>query len=154
MSFRAILLASLFLILSACSSVQTAVYGARVKDIDMPLQTVQHTVASILPVGTRTVSPNAREFFSKYFILDRGQYKAASDALDRYWAQITVLGDSRPYNVEIIVTREQRVLSGETFSYVTVGHDSRLAKQLESRLREALTKRREDRNIIDDFRVF
>ena len=64
------------------------------------------------------------------------------------------MGDSRPYAVEVFVTREKRVLRGDDFTYAVVGHDSRLAKELAARIQEQLSKRREDRNIIDDFRVF
>ncbi len=105
-------------------------------------------------MGVRTVSPNGREFLSKYFVIGEKEYKPADDALDRYYVQIIVLGDRRPYDIEISATREKRVLRGEDFTYVVTGHDRRLAKELVTQLREQLTKRREDRNIIDDFRVF
>jgi hypothetical protein len=52
------------------------------------------------------------------------------------------------------VSHEKRVLRGNAFDYVIVGHDVQLAKELEAKLRAELARRREDRNIIDDFRVF
>ncbi len=142
---------------TACSSLarlETPKYASRIEKIEMPLQSLQQLVVGSLPVGLSGASSNGREFTSVNFILDQGMYKAARDALDRYWARILVLGDSRPYAVEVFVTREKRVLRGDDFTYAVVGHDSRLAKELAARIQEQLSKRREDRNIIDDFRVF
>jgi hypothetical protein len=65
-----------------------------------------------------------------------------------------ILGDRRPYNIEISVIKEEREVEGEDFSYYETGHDERLAKQLETALHTRLTKRREELNIIDDFRAF
>jgi hypothetical protein len=56
--------------------------------------------------------------------------------------------------IEVSVIEEERVLKGDDFTYEMVGHDERLAKELEASLRTRLTKRREDLNIIDDFRAF
>jgi len=126
-----------------------------VRDVDWPLGELRAVVGSVLPVGQRAISPNGRELLSKHFILEgtRG-YKAAGDATERYYAAILILGDRRPYDVEILVTLERRVLRGNQFTYIVEGYDSRLAKELERKFRTELTKRREDLNIIDDFRVF
>ncbi|NJL23990.1 MAG: hypothetical protein HC902_01575, partial [Calothrix sp. SM1_5_4] len=65
-----------------------------------------------------------------------------------YWGIVA------PYDVEVVVTRERRVLRGERFTYVVVGVEEDLTQQLGQQLRGELTKRREDRNIIDDFRAY
>lgn len=126
-----------------------------VKDIDWPLSELRSIAATVLPTGTRAISPNGRELLSRHFILEgRTGYKPAADATERYFAQVLILGDRRPYDVEILVTLERRVLRGNQFTYIVEGYDYKLAKELEVKLRQELTKRREDLNIIDDFRVF
>ncbi len=54
----------------------------------------------------------------------------------------------------IFVTQERRVMRGNQYNYVIEGYDFKLAKELERLFRQELAKRREDLNIIDDFRVF
>ena len=126
-----------------------------IEDIDWPIPEIRMAIAQWMPAGQRGVSPNGREMQSRHFLLDRqGGYKEAGDALERYFAHVKILGDRRPYKVEILVTHEKRVIRGKQFTYVVTGHDQRLAKELEKKLRMELTKRREDRNIIDDFRVY
>ena len=149
-----------FIVLSGLSSGCAHQMGAnrsalRIKSVDRPLGELRALVTDFLPVGLRARSPNGREFLSRHFVVEsRGVYKDAGDAVDRYFAQVLVLGDRRPYDVEILVTKEKRVLRGNQFSYAIVGFDTRLAKELEKSLLSELTKSREDSNIIDDFRVF
>jgi hypothetical protein len=142
--------------LCACVSlgVRSPAYSRVIHEVDWPLHDLSSLVAYELPTGLRTTSENGREFYSKHFVLDGPKYKDAGDAVDRYFATVTVLGDSRPYDLEIFVTREKRVLRDTGFDYVATGHDVQLARELEYKLRQELAKRREDRNIIDDFRVF
>ncbi len=52
------------------------------------------------------------------------------------------------------MTHEKRVLRSSGFDYKEVGHDMMLARELVYKLKQELGERREDRNIIDDFRVF
>ena len=145
----------LILILTGCASSLGNRKALRINDLDWPLAELRGLAASILPAGPRATSPNGRELLSRHFILEGSSgYKPAGDATERYFAQILILGDRRPYDIEILVTQEKRVLRGNQFNYVVTGHDTRLAKELERKLRSELSKRREDRNIIDDFRVF
>ena len=132
----------------------TPKYALVINNVDWPLQELQGLVAYTVPTGLRSTSTNGREFYSKHFVLDGNKYKLAGDSLDRYTATVFVLGDSRPYDLEIIVTHEKRVLLSTGFDYKEVGHDLMLARELEFKFKQELAKRREDRNIIDDFRVF
>ena len=127
----------------------------RLKEINLPVKEIRIAAINAVPLGHRAISPNGREILSKHFILGPGRtYRPAGDSEIRYFAQILILGDRQPYDVELLVTQEKRVLKGSHFTYKITGDDPRLAKNLEERLRTELTKRREDRNIIDDFRVF
>ncbi len=148
-----------FLILSVsflgCASIGANRAALTIKEIDWPIGEIRAVCASLLPAGVRAMSPNGHEILSRHFVLDKnGQQKPAGDATERYFTHILILGDRRPYDIEILVTRETRALRGNQFTYVVSGYDQRLAKELERKLRTELTKRREDRNIIDDFRVF
>jgi len=144
-----------FMLSAGCASFSTTPnYALLIKNVDWPLQDLSSLVAYELPTGLRTTSENGREFYSKHFILDGPKYKPAGDAVERYTATVIVLGDSRPYDIEIFVTKEKRVLTGSGFDYAEIGHNVMLARELEYKLRQELSKRREDRNIIDDFRVF
>ncbi len=101
------------------------------------------------------MSPNGRESLSLHFIVDKkNNYHPTVDASDRYFAQFLILGDRRPYIVQIIVTHERKILKGEQVTYAAVGRNKKIAKDLATKLGEALIKGREDSNIIDDFRVF
>jgi hypothetical protein len=153
--FKALLVVSSLILFSGCASFNTSPkYALLIKDVDWPLQDLSSLVAFELPTGLRSTSENGREFYSKHFVLDGPKYKPAGDSTDRYTATVTVLGDSRPYDIEIFVTHEKRVLRNSGFDYVEVGHDMTLARELQYKLKQELAKRREDRNIIDDFRVF
>ena len=153
------MLRGLFFILTlamvGCVSLEPAPdYGVRLTTGDWPLLALQKLVASELPVGLRNNSPNGREFYSRYYIVDDTSYKAAAEATDRYTAKVVVLGSERPYQLEITVDHERRRLHEDDFNYDVVGHDKRLAQELAYKLHDILSKRREERNVIDDFRVF
>lgn len=148
------ILSALF-VLGGCTSLGTLSRQALViRDVDWPLMEIKQVIQQLMPAGQRAVSPNGREMLSRHFIMDGRNFVPAGDATERWYAQFLILGDRRPYDVEVLVTKEKRVLSGNQFVYKVAGADMRLAKELERRLRAELTKRREDRNIIDDFRVF
>lgn len=124
------------------------------REVEAPLTELRTVIGSVVPVGLRGVSPNGREMFSKHFVITKDRYKAAADALERYYAHITILGDRRPYDIEILVVHEKRVLRDDKFTYIISGHSQDLARELEQNIRKELSKRREDRNIVDDFRVY
>lgn len=140
-------------VLSGCITTQNK-EALRIENVDKRLQFIQEVVVSILPLGQRAISPNAREFLSKYFVPKKAEYAEADTAPRRWFAHIFVLGDRRPYNIEILVKRERRVVERGTLSYAPEGLDLRIASDLKKKLQEELTKRREDTNIIDDFKVF
>ncbi len=141
-------------VITGCSILGSGRYTVRVTELNHPLQLLQKLVVESLPRGHRTNSPNGREFMSKYYQVIKGSYKDAEDSVDRFYAHVAILGDRRPYVIEIKVLQEERVLQGESVGYERVGYSLRLAKELEKTIRLRLTKRREDLNIIDDFRAF
>lgn len=137
---------------SSCATLTTPWYASRIDNLDIPLQILQKQVVATLPLGLRTNSVNGREFYSKYYIPSKKGNMAAANSRNRYSAHFIILGDRRPYNIEISVIKEER--DDDNSGYYETGHEERLAKELETSLRTRLTKRREELNIIDDFRAF
>jgi hypothetical protein len=132
-------------LLSGCAT------GPRINNVMLPLTTVKKTIVSRLPLGVvREESLNGRELLSAYFNptnLD----EEAEDQSERAYAKVLILGAGRPYIVEVRVIREKR-RKGTRFE--KSGEDNRLSKELLERIREGLAERRDDRNVIDDFRAF
>jgi hypothetical protein len=118
---------------------------------DRALGELQTVVSASLPAGKASVSQNQRTYTSNYFTTKGGEFEEASEAPVRYKAIIVILGDRRPYDIEVTVIQEKR---DKLSQYVRVGNSEGLARVVIRRIQKALHERREDRNIIDDFRVF
>lgn len=125
-----------------------------VDDLDQSLMDIQKIVSDSLPMGKRAVSPNGREFFSEYFVLVESKARTASKAQVRYYAHIYILGDQRPYQVKGLVRKEVREKTSSGYEYYDAGEESRLSSLMMKKLKARLTRGREERNVIDDFRVF
>lgn len=132
--------------------------GERLENLDTPIHELQKAVDMNLPGGRRQVSGNGREYLSEYFIVVNGKIQPAGNSPDRFYAHIYLLGDRRPYTILVTVLRERRVRGGgdESYNskYEAYASDQRIAKVIAKRIQTTLSKRRDDRNIIDDFRVF
>lgn len=125
------------------------------RQINISLGEVTNLIRHTIPLGIRTVSPNNREFLSQNFVLVDGKdYAPAKDANTRYYAKMLILNSSRPFDLEMQVLREVREDVNGRIVYSFDGYDIRLARMLKTQVKEALSKRRDDLNVIDDFRVF
>lgn len=150
--FRFVLVA---ILLTGCAVLQRKPPSIRLTEVEGSLSDLRSAAAAACPLGHRGVSSNGREILSKHFLVSgNGDVRPAGDALERYFASITILGDRRPYEIEVFVAHEKRVLRGDDFVYVIDYYDTLLARDISRKLEVELAKRREDRNIIDDFRVF
>lgn len=139
----------------ACSTLMGRSKNAVViHELDYSLTSLRAIASASLPVGLATVSSNGREFTSNRFVIKRNKYQSASDATSRYFAKITLLGDRQPYEVEVVVFHEKRIWDGQKSIYKVVAESRYLSEKVAYEFRDQLTKRREDPNIIDDFRVF
>jgi len=116
----------------------------------LSLTTVKKTVSNVIPQGVKEESINGREFKSGYFN-PRNWDEDATDLAERAYAKVLILNSGRPYRIDVHVYREKRSRDGQ---YKKASEDSKLTKDLVDRLKEALADRREDRNIIDEFRAF
>jgi hypothetical protein len=120
----------------------------------MSLGEVKNFIKHVLPVGIRSLSDNGREFLSQYFLMDKKEYIPAKDASIRYYARILILNSSRPFEIEVEVREEMRHDINGRIVFQDGGYDLRIARLVKDQLKEALAKRRDDLNLIDDFRVF
>lgn len=93
------------------------------------------------------------EWSSNYFLTRGRKFVPAQTAPRRMYAHVYILGDRRPYVVEVYVKKERRVSPG-TNTYADDGLDQELARVIQKRIQQQLSKRREELNIIDDFRIF
>lgn len=130
--------------------------AVHLRNVDMALAHIQASVENSLPLGRRKVSPNGREFFSNYFLPDGKKIRAAGkNAKQRFYAQVLVLGDRRPYTVEVLVHRER--WQGEQNGvkvFERYATDESMAKVVVKRIQKELTKRQKGRDFIDEYRVF
>ena len=139
----------LFLFITGCTTGLVALH-----DLEYPLVDIQKSVDGSIPFGKRKVSLNGREFLSHYFLVKGDKYFRAKNAPVRYFAKVWVLGDRRPYKVEVIVYKEKRRVIDQQAQYYKTGTQKEIAKRLAKDIQKTLSKRRDKRNIIDDFRVF
>lgn len=144
----------LFLALLAGCATEPPPEVVTLPEQQISIQELKNIIKQVIPIGIRTISDNGREFASQYYLLEDKQYVAAKDTNIRYWARLLILNSSRPFDIEIEVRREMRYERHGRVIYVDRGYDLRLAGLLKDQLKERLVKRRDDLNLIDDFRVF
>lgn len=128
----------------------TGCQTAKIDNVMLALTTVKKTVSAVLPQGVKEESINGRELKSGYFN-PKNWDEDATELPERAYAKVLILNSGRPYKIDVHVYKERRNKDGQ---YKKSSEDSRLTKDLVDRLKEALADRREDRNIIDDFRAF
>ncbi len=137
------LLSFVFLI-AACAS-----QGYRITDQNMALADVKKSVESAIG-EPREVSRNQRVYLTQYFSRKPDPKFDPEKSRERLYAKVSVLGDRRPYDVEVEVIVEER----EGSQYIPVATDMTEAKKLGKEIRIKLNQSRDDRNVIDDFRAF
>ncbi len=135
------------LFLAACISSEV---GVVIEESQGSLQETRHHIAAILG-EPKDVSENGREVFSNYFSA-KGVYIAPQDNVkERFFSHILILGERRPYDIDVRVYRETRRKNG---LYIATGLDMAQSKKLALKLKAALNESREKRNVIDDFQAF
>lgn len=99
----------------------------------------------------RSVSQNGREIYSKYYDKKDKVIEKMDMARERLSTQVTILGDRRPYDVQVEVLVESRTPNG---GFSAPEPDDQRAAVLAEKIRQALNQSRENRNVIDDYRPF
>lgn len=148
------------LLLAGCSS-------ATLNDLDYSLADIQKGITNTVPKGIAKISPNRRTFYSKYFDPESVEAERSTerkDDIERERATVVavLLGDRRPYDVEITVyveedTSEKPAKKEDDFIdgvWAKSGSDKGLAKYFRDRLANYLARLERTKNLIDDFRPF
>lgn len=134
-----------FMILSSCMT--TRYY--KNDEIDFSLGEIKQTFFSMVG-NPRLVSENDRELESPYFSRRKESPYVDGKSPERLYAKLYILGDRRPYTLEIHVFVEKRTGKEYEQSDESKEHSERLGLELVNRL----TQMKQKRNVIDDFRVF
>jgi len=98
----------------------------------------------------RKESENRRTFYSEYFPRNPDANFKPTKSKERLYGRFTILGDRRPYEIQVEVVVEEKVDEG----YEETGVDEDLSHELANQLKKELIKSSEGRNVIDDFRPF
>lgn len=141
-----LLIAFLFtVVLAGCQTT-----GVLLRDTPLGVSETRKVIVSV--VGeVREVSENGRELFSKYYDRKGNPIQSMDMAKERYYSHLIVLGDRRPYDINVDVIVEARDQDG---TWELVDHDDHKSAVLADKLKKALNQSRDSRNVIDDFRSF
>lgn len=158
---RLVKLALLLFLLPGCSSTQ------KISGMEYSLVDIQKGIAAVVPKGIAKISPNGRTHISRYFdpeSIDADRSTERSEGVERERATVicTILGDRRPYTIEIDVLVEEDESGAKPSknddyldgTFDKVGYDKKLALYFKNRLANYLAKLERNKNLIDDFRPF
>ena len=123
-------------------------------EADYSLDAIRKAIVGSLTAGVQSADPSRRKFSSKPFRIMNTQTELPirEDDVRRQLAHVTIMGDRRPYSVQVVVETEER--SGkDSEDWTKVGTDESRAKKIGLRIQEKLKTRREE-NVIDDFTPF
>ena len=152
------MISSAFVLLSTSFLVGACASNPSISNLNLSFNSIRAIVIRNLPGGLKNESSNGRELKSKYYQALKGNKfillddDKAEGVAQRNFAKILILGDRRPYSVEVRVY-DQRVRRG-TKHFMSPSLDEDLTDEMADRVRAALANRREDSNVIDDFRAF
>ncbi len=124
--------------------------GVILRETPSSLSETRRVVVGIIG-EPRDMSRNGRELISHYFDKKNKRIEKPDSVQERYFAMITILGDRRPYDVQVEVFVQTRE-DGEEFS--SPDRDDDRAATMAEKIRQSLNQSRDTRNVIDDFRSF
>lgn len=152
MLFKLSLVVTMACTLSGCKHYNPE--AVEIPEQHISLNELKHILNKFIPAGIQSLSENGREYVSRPFIMHGNEYKPATENRVRYYCKILVLNSSRPFDIQITVHREVRRDLASGHRYFETGTDLRIATLLKRQLRDRLAKRRDDMNLLDDFRIF
>lgn len=119
---------------------------------DTPLNISETRRAIVMVTGQpRTTSENGRELVSKYYDRKGNMDDTAKLSRERLYTHVTILGDRRPYDLEVEVVVEIKDHDG---TFQVVEKDRARAEKVAVQIQKALVQSRDNRNVIDDFKPF
>lgn len=117
---------------------------------EMPLNISESRRVISTVIGTpRLISENGRELFSAYYDRRGREIDNMVKAKERLQTVVIILGDRRPYDIQVQVLVESKV---EDNSFRLTERDEKAATKVANRIKEALYQSHNNRNVIDDFR--
>jgi len=140
-----------FLILTsllAITGCQTS--GVMLRETPLNVSETRRAVVSVIG-QPRITSENGRELLSNFYDRKGHSDEKSKSLRERLYTHVTVLGDRRPYDIQIEVVVEIRDQDGV---YQVVEHDDARAEKIALDVQKALVQSRDNRNIIDDFRPY
>jgi hypothetical protein len=130
MKFNQIIFFATFFLFLGC---QTP--GYFISDSQLQLPEIRKAV-NVVMGKPRYVSVNGREMVSEYHDAKFQPYDENAKKKLRYQTKVTILGARRPYDINVIVSREQ--YENETRAYVVRGTDEGLSRQRAIGVKKAL----------------
>jgi hypothetical protein len=145
------ILLSLLLLISflGCAS-----KGIKIEGGKYSLIRLQKVAQASLPNGQEFKSPNGRSFRSKYYDPYNSARFNFNQGPTRHFAVINVLGDRRPFEIEVIVYEERKTAGARNAGYQVYGVDPKATQALAIRIQAKLDQRKGNRDFIDDFKAF
>lgn len=137
-----------FLVTVLLSSCRTG--GVILRETPLNLSETRRAVMAVIG-EPRVVSQNGREMASRYYDKKGNNIEKMDMAKERLYTHVTILGDRRPYDVQVQVLVEGR---NEDGGFDLLERDDDRAAPLAEKLRQTLNQSRDSRNVIDDFRSF
>lgn len=123
--------------------------GVLIHETPMGLSELRKIIVGVID-EPRTTSVNGHEMTSNYYDRKSKMLERPADARERFYTIVNILGDRRPYDIQVRVYVELRTPEG----FENVGMDDVFAEQWADKIRKALHESREKRNFIDDFKAF
>lgn len=124
--------------------------GVILKETPLGLSETRKAVVSVIG-EPRLLSPDGRELFSKYYDKKNNLIGRLEMASERYYTLVSILGDRRPYDIQVEVIVEDR---GEDGKFYFADKFDDKAKPIAEKIKRALNQSLGNRNVIDDFRSF
>lgn len=124
-----------------------------IPEANYSLEAISRSVYKAL-IKVRKVSQNRREFVSDYLTLEGKIWDPLGNDIRRATAKVIVLGERRPYTIQIQTIVEERSSSEPGYSarFKKVGKSKALIDQLAFRIQDDLRKNKEQS--LDDFKPF
>lgn len=101
--------------------------------------------------GVRGKSANGRELVSRYQKPGTNSFDNAAGDKIRGYSRLRILGDRRPYDLQVQYVIEERSPSG---NYAVKSYDDVVAKQVLQKVLEFLVNRPDREDFIDEFKAF
>lgn len=119
---------------------------------ETPLGVSESRIAIVTVIGEpRQLTPDGRELFSKFYDKKGNLISRLEMANERFYTLVSILGDRRPYDIQVEVVIEHR---GEDGKFTFAEKDDAKARLIAEKIKKALNQSLGNRNVIDDFRSF